>query len=67
MKLSEIQSRVVELENQISTLPPGSISKKSVNGKDYYYHRWTENKRRHEKCISAKDLESFRAQIIIRP
>lgn len=66
MKLSEIQSRVVELENQISTLPPGSISKKSVNGKDYYYHRWTENKRRHEKCISAKDLESFRAQIELR-
>ena len=45
MDLSEMQTRVAELEQQISALPAGSITKKTVNGKEYFYHRWTENKK----------------------
>ena len=36
---------------------------KTVRGKDYFYHRWTENKKRREKYIPADELENFRAQI----
>ena len=54
MDLSEMQTRVAELEQQISALPAGSVTKKTVSGKDYFYHRWTENKKRRE---------NFRAQI----
>lgn len=39
MELSEIQTRVAELEQQISALPAGSVTKKTVSGKDYFYHR----------------------------
>ena len=63
MELSEMQTRAAELEQQISALPAGSITKKTVSGKDYFYHRWTENKKRREKYIPADELESFRAQI----
>ena len=63
MDLSEMQTRVAELEQQISALPAGSVTKKTVNGKEYFYHRWTENKKRREKYIPADELESFRAQI----
>lgn len=63
MELSEIQARTAELEKQISNLPAGSITKKTVNGKEYYYHRWTEEKKRHEKYIPFEELENFRAQI----
>ena len=63
MDLSEIQARAAELEQQISALPAGSITKKTVSGKDYFYHRWTENKKRREKYIPADELENFRAQI----
>ena len=63
MDLSEMQARAAELEQQISALPAGSITKKTVSGKDYFYHRWTENKKRREKYIPADELESFRAQI----
>ena len=63
MDLSEIQARAAELEQQISALPAGCITKKIVNGKDYFYHRWTENKKRREKYIPADELENFRAQI----
>ena len=63
MDLCEMQTRAAELEQQISVLPAGSITKKSVNGKEYFYHRWTEDKKRREKYISADELENFRAQI----
>ena len=63
MDLSEMQTRAAELEQQISALPAGSVTKKTVNGKEYFYHRWTENKKRQEKYIPADELESFRAQI----
>ena len=63
MDLSEMQTRVAELEQQISALPAGSITKKTISGKDYFYHRWTENKKRREKYIPADELENFRAQI----
>ena len=41
MGLSEMQTRAAELEQQISALPAGSVTKKTVRGKDYFYHRWT--------------------------
>ena len=63
MELSEMQARAAELEQQISALPAGSVTKKTVNGKEYFYHRWTENKKRREKYIPADELENFRAQI----
>ena len=63
MELSDMQARVTELEQQISALPAGSVTKKTVRGKDYFYHRWTENKKRREKYIPADELENFRAQI----
>ena len=66
MELSDMQARVTELEQQISALPAGSITKKTVNGKEYFYHRWTENKKRWEKYIPADELENFRAQIELR-
>lgn len=63
MELSEIQARAAELERHIFDLPAGSITKKTVNGKEYFYHRWTENKKRREKYIPADELEDFRTQI----
>ena len=63
MEQFEIQARAAELEQQIAKLPAGSITKKIVNGKAYFYHRWTENKKRREKYIPTDELENFRAQI----
>ena len=63
MELSETQARAAKLEQQISNLPAGSITKKAVNGKEYFYHRWTENKKRREKYIPMDEVENFRVQI----
>ena len=63
MELSELHAKITELEQQIAELPAGSVTKKTVSGKDYFYHRWTENKKRREMYIPADELEDFRAQI----
>ena len=63
MELSEIQARAAKLEWQISNLPDGSITKKTINGKEYFYHRRTENKKRREKYIPTDKLDNFRARI----
>ena len=63
MDLSKVRTRVAELEQEISNLPVGSITKKNINGKEYFYHRWTEDKKRREKYIPTDELEDFRIQI----
>ena len=61
--MSDILNRIAELEAQIAALPAGSITKKTVNGKIYFYHRWTEDKKRREKYVSQEELPTLREQI----
>ena len=63
MELSELQAKITELEQQIAELPAGSVTKKTINGNAYFYHRWTEDKKRREKYIPAEEVDSFRKQI----
>lgn len=63
MEQSEIQSRIADLERQIAALPAGSITKKTVNGRQYLYHRWTEDKKRREKFIPLEEVDAFRTRI----
>ena len=55
-----IQEKITELEAQIALLPKGSIGQKTVNGKEYYYQRWTENKKRKEKYIPADEVDGLK-------
>ena len=63
MEPSELQNRLTELKQQIELLPAGSITKKTVNGRVYFYHRWTEEKKRREKYLPAEEVDSFREKI----
>ena len=49
----QIRQRISDIEREIARLPEGSISKKRINDKEYYYHRITRNGKRTEKirCI----------------
>ena len=44
MKRDESMSKIADLEREIAVLPEGSITKKKINNKEYYYHRITRNK-----------------------
>ena len=63
MEQEERFARMNALEKQLAVLPKGSISRKKIRGKDYYYHRWTENKKRVEKYLPAEEVDTLRKQI----
>ena len=63
MTQSEIELRLKALEQQVAALLPGSVAKKTVNGREYFYHRWTENKKRREKYIPMNQVEAIRSQV----
>ena len=55
--------RINELRNLISSLPNGSISKKNINGKTYYYHRYKEGNKRFEKYIDFSTVSELQNKI----
>lgn len=63
MEQNEILQRIEELEREISALPPGNVSTKTVKGKEYYYHRYTINGKRNEDYIDFEKVEELRNQI----
>ena len=63
MDTKNLQNQIAELEAQIEALPKGSVAKKSVNGKTYYYHRYNENGKRTEKYIDFDSVDALRDQI----
>ena len=50
--------RMDEIEEQISSLPAGYISKKTINGKLRYYLQWTQDGKKRSKYIRPCELEA---------
>lgn len=59
----DIMERINELEREIALLPPGSIAVKKVKGKEYYYHRITQNQKRTETYVDFAQVDELRVQI----
>ena len=56
-----LYEQIAKIEREIARLPEGGIAKKTIKGKDYYYHRITRDGKRVEEYISfdnVKDLKS---------
>lgn len=66
MDTENLKNEIDELEVQLEALPKGSVVKKSISGKTYYYHRYNENGKRVEKYIDFDSVEGLREQIIAR-
>lgn len=64
MEKDNILIRIKELEREIADLPVGSVSRKRINGKEYFYHRWTQDKKRRERYLS--DDEAEKMQTLVR-
>ncbi len=63
MKQDELIDKISELEREISMLPEGSITKKRIKDKEYFYHRITRNGKRSEKYISFEEVPELSNQI----
>ena len=57
MQKSELQTRITDLEQRIAEFPAGSVTKKTISGRVYFYRRWTEDKKRKEKYTRSRILE----------
>lgn len=63
MNSDSVYSQIAEIEREISLLPKGSITKKKINNKDYYYHRITRSGKRFDDYISFDQVSELKAQI----
>jgi len=63
MGQEELISQISELEREIAILPEGSITRKKIKEKEYYYHRINQNGKRAEKYLSFEDVPRLRTQI----
>ena len=63
MGQEELMNQIAELEREIALLPEGSITKKKIKDKDYFYHRITRNGKRVENYLSFEVVHELRAQI----
>ena len=59
----DINDKIAELEREIAMLPEGSITKKRINGKEYFYHRITRDGKRGENYVSFEKLQSLKEEI----
>lgn len=63
MDRTQILARITELEREIAALPPGTLSTKKIKGREYCYHRFSQNGKRTEEYVSSEKVEALRAQI----
>ena len=66
MEQQEREQQIKDLKEQIEQLPEGYISKKTIGGKIYYYHQWTESGKKKSKYLRKDEAEVLREQIIER-
>lgn len=63
MGQEELMNKIAELEREIAILPEGSITKKKIKDKEYYYHRITINGKRTETYLDFAEVPELKAQI----
>lgn len=56
MGQEELMNQIAELEREIAILPEGSITRKKIKGKEYYYHRINQNGKRTENYLSFEEV-----------
>lgn len=63
MNQEELIKEIAYLEKEIAILPEGSIAKKKIKDKEYFYHRITIEGKRKEYYIPFDEVNGLRAQI----
>lgn len=55
--------RIRYIKEWISQLPQGNITYKTIKGKKYPYHQWTENGKQHGRMVKDHELEELKEKI----
>ena len=57
LEKNEALEQIAELTAKIKDLPKGYISQKTIGGKIYYYHQWSENGSKQSRYIKNDEVE----------
>ena len=60
---NETLEKLAVLTARIKELPKGYISKKTIGGKVYYYHQWSENGSKQSRYIRDEEVEQLAARM----
>ena len=63
MLIENIYNQIAEIEREIAVLPEGSITKKKIKDKDYYYHRINRSGKRIENYVSFEQVPDLKEKI----
>ena len=63
MDNKELENELSKIRQEISELPIGYISKKTINGKTKQYLQWTENGKKKSKYVDDAIVDDLRAKI----
>ena len=63
MDKDDLMMQIADLEREIARLPEGTVTRKKIKDRDYYYHRVTRNGKRFETYINFESVEDLKAQI----
>ena len=55
--------RIAKLKKMIAEIPAGSISRKTINGKVYFYHQWQEDGKTKGYPVSEEEAGEIKIQI----
>ncbi len=58
-----IEYMLMKYQNELSSLPRGTISEKTVGERTYYYLKYRDGKKIVSKYISKKEIENVRALV----
>lgn len=62
-RMEQLQDKIARLEKEISELPVGYISKKTINGIVRQYHQWSENGKKKSKYLDDETAEMMAERI----
>ena len=63
MLIENVYNQIAEIEKEIAVLPEGSITKKKINDKEYYYHRINRGGKRIENYVSFERVPDLQEKI----
>lgn len=64
--IKSIKKQINQIEKDILKYPSGSISKKTINGKERFYHQWYELGKTKSKYLKEDEAERLKHDIEIR-
>ena len=56
-------NKLADLEEKISSLPEGYVTRKVINNKPYYYHQWKSNGKNLSHTLTEEEVEPLKAKI----